>query len=108
MNRSDIMDSTINTISTTLNTPSKREYSINGAVGQSLDSDNLITGRSELDKDKDRDRDRGRDIQKGSDESSDSEFSDDEEITYLRKKASILNGVHKMVNKFFFSKLHSS
>ena len=104
------MDSTINTISTTLNTPSKREYSINGAVGQSLDSDNLITGRSEFDKDKDKDkgRDRGRDIQKGSDESSDSEFSDDEEITYLRKKASILNGVHKMVNKFFFSKLHSS
>ena len=100
------MDSTINTISTTLNTPSKREYSINGAVGQSLDSDNLITGRSEFDNDKGRDR--GRDIQKGSDESSDSEFSDDEEITYLRKKASILNGVHKMVNKFFFIKLHSS
>ena len=100
------MDSTINTISTTFNTPSKREYSINTVMGRSVDSDSLITGRSEFEKEKEYEYDKVKDIRKDVDhidESSDSDFSDDDEIAYLRKKTTILNSAHKVVRNLIYS-----
>ena len=72
-------------------------------MGRSIDSDSLLTGRSEFEKEKEYDK--VKDITKKSDhvdESSDSDFSDDDEIAYLRKKTSILNSAHKVVRKNIF------